>query len=214
MKNWKEIYEEILKRVCEPEAPADVTIVEIEKPDFEGDLILNPNATDNSLYAFKLDKNATEEDYKKFVEFIYAYMGLDYKDFIKEGEGDMEEQKIRDLLKKYGAADNEIENFMNDLIEKKEEAKENEALQADEEQAVKDYEEEIKETKNSEDKAKLEHIKEDEEEHKELLEEINPYTKETRELLLSTEAGRKILREAPSKTKEDFIKEIKEFLNK
>lgn len=43
----------------------------------------------------------------------------------QENEGnDMEEQKIRSLLKRYGAVDEEIENFMQDLADYKEDAEE------------------------------------------------------------------------------------------
>lgn len=43
----------------------------------------------------------------------------------KEGN-DMEENKIRSLLKRYGAVDEEIENFMQDLADYKEDAEEDE----------------------------------------------------------------------------------------
>ena len=43
----------------------------------------------------------------------------------QENEGnDMEENKIRSLLKRYGAVDEEIENFMQDLADYKEDAEE------------------------------------------------------------------------------------------
>lgn len=42
----------------------------------------------------------------------------------EKGENEMEEKKIRDLLKRYGAEDNEIENFMADLKDTKEEIEE------------------------------------------------------------------------------------------
>lgn len=45
-----------------------------------------------------------------------------------EGEQDMEEQKIRKLLKQYGAEDVEIENFMTDLKDMKDEAEEENLL--------------------------------------------------------------------------------------
>jgi len=44
----------------------------------------------------------------------------------KEEENDMEEAKIRRLLKEYGAEDKEIENFMEDLKNTKEEIEEKE----------------------------------------------------------------------------------------
>lgn len=131
MINWKEIYEDTIKKICESDANIFDNIVEIEKPDFSADLIFNENSNENALFRYKLDENATEEDYKKFVEYIYNYIGEDINVFLpkneeKEEENDMEEAKIRRLLKEYGAEDKEIENFMEDLKDTKEEIEEKE----------------------------------------------------------------------------------------
>lgn len=49
----------------------------------------------------------------------------------KEEENDMEEAKIRRLLKEYGAEDKEIDNFMEDLKDTKEEIEEKEEDEED-----------------------------------------------------------------------------------
>lgn len=131
MINWKEIYEDTIKKICEADANIFDNIVEIEKPNFSAYLIFNENSNENALFRYKLNENATEEDYKKFVEYIYNYIGEDINDFLpkneeKEEENDMEEAKIRRLLKEYGAEDKEIENFMEDLKNTKEEIEEKE----------------------------------------------------------------------------------------
>lgn len=134
--DWKKIYEKTLKDLCEESIDEFDSIVEIEEPEFTVDLIDNPNANENSLYSFKLDDKATEEDYKNFVEYIYGYIGEDINDFLPKNdtekeENDMEEAKIRRLLKEYGAEDKEIENFMEDLKDTKEEIEEKEEDEED-----------------------------------------------------------------------------------
>jgi hypothetical protein len=132
MINWKEIYEKTLKNICEDNASNYDEIVEQEKPEFTVDLVFNENANDDALFKYKLDDNATEEDYKKFVEYIYTYIGEDVNDYIvdEQGEEDMEsnkeELKIRKLLKMYGAEDGEIENFMQDLKDFKDDTEDEE----------------------------------------------------------------------------------------
>lgn len=134
MINWKEIYEKTLRDICEEDENYFNNIVELERPEFQGDLIKNPNAKENSLFALMLDDNATDEDYKRFVEYIYGYIGEDINDYLNNEETtktesedtDMEADKIRNLLKRYGAVDEEIENFMTDLYETKDEMKDDE----------------------------------------------------------------------------------------
>lgn len=134
--DWKAIYEKTLKNLCEADEETFETIVEIEEPNYSVELVENPNAKENSLYSFKLDDGATEEDYKKFVEYIYGYIGEDINDYIPNEEvadtknenedAEMEEKKIRTLLKRYGADDREIDNFMEDLVNYKQESEEDE----------------------------------------------------------------------------------------
>ena len=134
MINWKEIYEKTLRDICEEDENYFNNIVELERPEFQGDLIKNPNAKENSLFALMLDDNATDEDYQKFVEYIYGYIGEDINDYLNNEETpktesedtEMEAEKIRNLLKRYGAVDEEIENFMTDLYETKDEMKDDE----------------------------------------------------------------------------------------
>lgn len=134
MINWKEIYEKTLRNICEENENYFNNIVELERPEFQVDLIKNPNAKENSLFALMLDDNATDEDYKKFVEYIYGYIGEDINDYINNEENpkiesedtEMEAEQIRNLLKLYGAEDKEIENFMKDLYETKDEMKDEE----------------------------------------------------------------------------------------
>lgn len=132
MMQWKKIYERTLKNLCESKMQDFETIVEQDLPKYSVDLVDNPNANEDSLYSFMLDENATENDYRNFVEYIYGYIGEDINDYLEkdndaksEGEnGDMEENKIRTMLKRYGASDNEIENFMEDLANYKEDVQE------------------------------------------------------------------------------------------
>ena len=130
--DWKAIYEKTLKNLCEADEKEFGNIVEIEEPDYTVELVENPNAKENSLYSFKLDDEATDEDYKNFVEYIYGYIGEDINDYLpnemdKESEDSpMEENKIRKLLKQYGAEDSEIENFMRDLAEVKDDVEDEE----------------------------------------------------------------------------------------
>ena len=110
MINWKEIYEKTLRNICEENENYFNNIVELERPEFQGDLIKNPNAKGNSLFVLMLDNNATDEDYKKFVEYIYGYIGEDINDYINNEENpktesedtEMEAEQIRNLLKLYG----------------------------------------------------------------------------------------------------------------
>lgn len=60
-------------------------------------------------------------------EMLENAIGNEPYDYVnEEGEDKMEEQKIRTMLKRYGAVDEEIENFMQDLANFKEEAQEDE----------------------------------------------------------------------------------------
>ena len=126
--DWKKIYEKTLKNLCETDEKEFGNIVEIEEPDYSVELVENKNAKENSLYSFKLDDGATDDDYKKFVEYIYGYIGEDVNDYIpiedaeESEDNEMDEKKIRTLLKRYGAEDVEIDNFMEDLANYKEDA--------------------------------------------------------------------------------------------
>lgn len=128
MYNWDDIYKKTLKNICESNSSNFDNIVEIEMPEFESELIENENTNFDSLFRQKLDENASEEDKRKFVEYIYNYIGENIYDFLPKDtetqEDSMNEEKIRKLLAKYGAEESEIENFMNDLNDTKEELEE------------------------------------------------------------------------------------------
>lgn len=86
---------------------------------------------DDDIYQYLLsmailrEKPLTEQEineaYKNKVDIVEEETA---KPNEEKGENEMEEKKIRDLLKRYGAEDNEIENFMADLKDTKEEIEE------------------------------------------------------------------------------------------
>lgn len=82
--NWKSIYEEVLKKICESDAKDYDEIVEVDFSNLIDKLEHNDNTNENSLFSMKLNAKATEEDYKEFCELIYNYIGLDIYDYIKE----------------------------------------------------------------------------------------------------------------------------------
>ena len=77
------------------------------------------------LYKKALERGnrMTGEDRDKALE--NEEYDIDFKSFEK-GDDDMELNKIKKLLKTYGASDNEINNFISDLQEDKEEIEEDE----------------------------------------------------------------------------------------
>ena len=210
---WKQIYEKVLS-MCEKPIDDELAIVEVEQPKYSVDLIENENANENSLYAFKLDEGATEDDYKMFSEYIYNYVGLDIYDYLpkdmeEESEDNMEEQKIRELLKKYGADENEIENFMQDLADTKEDVKDLDVAKEDETKGQKEYQE-MKDTNNDDSMdEKLEEIKDDEEEHEDYL-----LNEKTLQILKQTKEGQDLIINAPKMAKEELKQAIVKFLQK
>lgn len=90
MIKWKEIYNKTLTNICQKDVNFFDTIVEQEEPKYSVDLVENKEAPFNSLYRFKLDDKATENDYKMFVEYIYTYIGEDF-DAIFGFDSDSEE---------------------------------------------------------------------------------------------------------------------------
>lgn len=134
---WKDVYEKVVEGICKQDYRNFENIYEQDMPEFQDILVDATDSGENDLYSNRLDENvAKEKDYKAFVEYIFAYIGYNLSDFINESEiesedNDMQEEKIRNLLKKYGAADSEIENFMNDLMEVKEDIDDFNYLDAD-----------------------------------------------------------------------------------
>ena len=209
--NWKNIYEETLKNICEADSNDFDVIVEVERPDFTSELVENENASENALFSFKLDENATEEDYKKFVEYIYNYIGEDIYDYINEEKdgNDMNTDKIRELLKKYGAEDKEIENFMNDLKDYKEDIEDlNDAIE-DEKKGAEDYQEMQEVNKDDSNDELFEENEDDEENHDDYL-----FNAKNLEILKATEEGKKLIIDAPKMAKEELAEAVKKLLSK
>jgi len=72
----------------------------------------------------------------------------------------MEEQKIRKLLKQYGAEDNEIENFMQDLLDTKEDLEHDLDIDKEENQADTEVEDDEEFLLNNDNREKLKLTKE------------------------------------------------------
>lgn len=101
----------------------------------------------------------------------------------------MNTDKIRELLKKYGAEDKEIENFMQELAESKEN--------------VEDLEHDIKKDNEEEPYDKTD---EDDEEYL--------FNAKNLEILKATEEGKKLIIDAPKMAKEELAEAVKKLLSK
>lgn len=120
-----------------------------------------------------------------------------------------EETKIRNLLKMYHAEDVEIENFMKDLAEVKEDVEDIDDAHKDEVEGAKDYQEMKEENKLDENDETFEDIKEDEEEHQDYL-----FNAKNMALLKATEEGKDLILKAPKMAKDELEYEIKKYLEK
>ena len=120
----------------------------------------------------------------------------------------MEETKIRKLLKKYGAEDNEIENFMQDLADFKEDIEEIEHAQEDEDKGVNEYQEMADTNKTDENDKVFEKMAEDEEEHDDYL-----FNAKNLAILKATDEGKDLIINAPKMAKEELAEAIKKLLN-
>lgn len=78
------------------------------------------------LYDEKTGKYTTSGNSRDFGEDINDYINNEENPKIESEDTDMEAEQIRNLLKLYGAEDKEIENFMKDLYETKDEMKDEE----------------------------------------------------------------------------------------
>ena len=131
---WKEKYNKIVNGFCLMSSDNIIANVNLERPSFADILIPNEKATGDVMFAMKLDETkASEEDYKNFCYYVFELNGYNPDDYLgtsdddkEKGEEDMELNKIKKLLKTYGASDNEINNFISDLQEDKEEIEEDE----------------------------------------------------------------------------------------
>lgn len=75
------------------------------------------------IIAINRGKKLTEQEIGDFFNNNYDLV-IDNANIKNDGENNMNEQKIRKLLAQYGAEESEIENFMNDLNDTKEELEE------------------------------------------------------------------------------------------
>lgn len=104
---------------------------------FDGYTIKEIRDYDNKYYVFLdkkgeydipvlwFDKGSNEKGTIDMIDELSYTVQQKGQPVFEENEGnDMEEAKIRSLLKRYGAVDEEIENFMQDLADYKEDAEE------------------------------------------------------------------------------------------
>lgn len=84
MINWKEQYERTLKNICEADIKefADAPIIEVDYPKSSTKWVHNENADVNAFFSFKLGDDATEADYKEFVEYVYERLGEDIHEML------------------------------------------------------------------------------------------------------------------------------------
>lgn len=120
----------------------------------------------------------------------------------------MEETKIRKLLKKYGVEEAEIENFMQDLAEYKEDIEEIEHAQEDEDKGVNEYQEMADTNKTDENDKIFEKMAEDEDEHDDYL-----FNAKNLAILKATDEGKDLIINAPKMAKEELAEAIKKLLN-
>lgn len=116
-KNWKKIYEEVLKNFCSLSSDNVIAYVNLGEPSFVDKLIPNEGISNDAIYQLKLDDTkAAEEDYKDFCYYVFASNGYDFDDYFQGNKGENKKmEKIRKLLKEYGVAEEEINNFIVDL---------------------------------------------------------------------------------------------------
>lgn len=114
-----------------------------------------------------------------------------------------QEEKIKNLLKRYGASDVEIGHFMKDLADYKDDIEKIEEAIEDEQKGSKEYEEEKENNKIDENDGIYEEMSEDENKHEEYLLNARNLA-----LLRATEEGRRIIRNAPEMPKEELKKAI------
>lgn len=120
--NWKNIYQEVLKNFCSLSSDNVIAYVNLGEPSFVDKLIPNEDISIDAMYRLKLDDTkATEKDYKDFCYYVFASNGYDFDDYFQGNKGENEKmEKIRKLLKEYGASEEEINNFITDLENTKE----------------------------------------------------------------------------------------------
>ena len=86
--------------------------------------------------AIQNKEKITEESISNFIEKNNIKYGVVNE---QDGDNDMDQQKIRKLLKRYGAEEQEIENFIQDLIDYKEDIEQIDEFQKDEKKGTQEY---------------------------------------------------------------------------
>lgn len=85
--DYKKLYYQTLKKVCERDKSDFPNIVEQERPDFMDRVVPNKNAKNNCVFAFMLDEDEVKEnDYKDFCEYVYTYIGADFDEIVNENK--------------------------------------------------------------------------------------------------------------------------------
>ena len=147
---------------------------------------------------------AFDESKHPRAEDVYDYIPKD------ESEDDnMDQQKIRKLLKRYGAEEQEIENFIQDLLDYKEDIEQIDEFQKDEEKGTQEYDDFAKTNNDNSDDKALKEMAKDEEKHDEYL-----FNAENVKLLKATKEGRDLIIKAPQMAKEELEKAIRDYLQK
>ena len=157
------------------------------------------------LNALKQKKPITADEVEK------AFENEKYDTLPNEKEGaKMEEKdikKIKELLKEYGAKEEEIENFMQDLADVKEDVEDLEEKHDEEIEDNEKYQEFKEENNNDELDEGIEKIQEDEDEHKDYL-----FNAKNMEILKATDEGKRLIINAPKMAKDELERAIKKLL--
>lgn len=182
---------------------SDYTISEIR--DYKGKIyvFLRSDDIEFDIPVLTFDKNNDEQGKtdmtSKEVNDVIKNGNVIYsndEDEEENGDEDMDKNKIRKLLKQYGAVDEEIENFMNDLEELKDEIEDDADTQ---EETQENEQEEVKED------VKEETIESEED-------DFNYLDAETIQKLKATEQGKDLIMNAPKMAKDELKRAIKEYL--
>ena len=151
-------------------------------------------------------KKREEEEYQ---EWLRSQNKENTEEQPKEEFSENSIKKIRSLLKRYGAADVEIEHFIKDLAEYKEDLEEIQDAIEDEQKGSKEYKNEKNNNELNENDEMYEEMAKDEKKHEEYL--LNA---QNLALLKATKEGRELIRKAPEMPKESLKQAILGYLSK
>ena len=165
--------------------------------------------TTKEIWNFSDDSNYCEENKEKIEKMAGAKMDIENKNDSLENKANYGEQKIRTLLAQYGAEEKEIENFMEDLADMKDDLEQINEFQDDEKSGGKDYKEFAETNHDDSDDKVLKEMADDEEKHDDYL--LNA---ENMKLLKATKEGRDLIIKAPEMAKEELKKAIEDYLQK